>query len=137
MKMLFLDDFRWPIDCAKYMHAKLGFDNILYVNPKWHIVRSYPEFVEWITKNGLPDLISFDHDLADGRYHQNMQEGNINYDSFDFNEDYNKTGYHCAKFLIEVCLDQNLKLPKFFVHSMNPVGTENIQSLLDNFNNKR
>jgi hypothetical protein len=52
----------------------------------------------------------------------------IPYDSYK-----EKTGYHCAKWLVEYCLDKNLKLPDFQVHSMNPVGKANIQSYLDNF----
>jgi hypothetical protein len=133
MKMLFLDDYRWPSDCAKYMHKKLGPQNVLYTNPAWAVVRNYPDFVKWIKENGLPDLISFDHDLADGHYHQGMQEGEIDYSAPDFNEDYQKTGFHCAKFLVEYCMDNNKDLPGFIVHSMNPVGTQNIESLLANF----
>lgn len=135
---LFLDDYRIPMDCAKYMYTRLGHDNYGHKNfeylKDWVIVRNYPEFVAWITKNGLPDLISFDHDLADGHYHKNMQEGILNYNTEDFNDDYNKTGFHCAKWLVDYCCDHRIPSPRFFVHSMNPVGTENIQSLLDNFN---
>jgi hypothetical protein len=133
MKKLFLDDFRWPSDCAKYMYTKLGPENVIYTDPNWNVVRNYREFVKWITDNGLPDLISFDHDLADGHYHQNMQEGVLNYSAADFDDDNNKTGFHCAKYLVEACMDQGLKLPQFIVHSMNPVGTQNIESLLNNY----
>lgn len=130
---LFLDDFRWPSDCAKYMHSDLGAGNIVYTRPDWQVVRNYPEFVEHIGRMGLPALISFDHDLADGHYHSNTQDGVINYNGDSFQEDCNKTGWHCAKWLVDYCLDNNLKLPDFIVHSMNPVGSENIKSLLENF----
>ena len=64
-------------------------------------------------------MISFDHDLADlQQYSQESVE---------------KTGYDCAKWLIEYCLDHSLNIPKFYCHSMNPVGKENIESLLKNF----
>ena len=60
-------------------------------------------------------MISFDHDLADEHYlKQNSQE---------FVE---KIGYDCAKWLVEYCMDHYLDLPKFYCHSMNPVGKENI-----------
>ena len=43
-----------------------------------------------------------------------------------------KTGFHCAKWLVDYCLDNDLRLPPFQVHSANPVGRQNIQSYLDN-----
>lgn len=44
-----------------------------------------------------------------------------------------KTGFDCAKFLVEYCMENNLKLPEFYVHSMNPVGKDNIVNYLNNF----
>lgn len=134
MTKLFLDDYRWPNDCAKYMHMILGDKNPLYTDPDWVVVRNYKEFVKHIQIHGLPGLISFDHDLADGHYHASMQEGVINYSLEAFDDDYNKTGYHAAKWLVDYCLDRGLNLPDFFVHSMNPEGAKNIKSLLTNFN---
>ncbi|MDQ0066004.1 cyclic-phosphate processing receiver domain-containing protein [Chryseobacterium lathyri] len=72
---------------------------------------------------GLPEMISFDRDLADIHY--------LKPDSDEYAE---KTGYECAKWLIEYCMDHYLDLPKFYCHSMNPVGKENILSLLKNCN---
>lgn len=47
-----------------------------------------------------------------------------------------KTGYDCAKWLVDYCIDNKLTLPKHvYVHSMNPVGKKNIQMLFTNFNN--
>jgi len=43
------------------------------------------------------------------------------------------TGYDCAKFLVEYCLEHRQKLPAWHVHSQNPVGKENIERLLLNF----
>jgi len=130
---LYLDDYRSPIDCVKYMHQKIGKLNPIYLEQDWVIVRNYIDFIWYIQKNGLPDLISFDHDLAAGHYHRNMQEGNINYDTDDFQDDDNKTGYHCAQWLVEYCMQNKLKLPDWIVHSMNPSGTKNIESLLTSF----
>jgi hypothetical protein len=130
---IFLDDYRQPHDCLKYMHMRIGSDNLIYQAGDWLIVKNYPQFVNAIEKYGLPELISFDHDLADGHYHANMQEGVLNYMGDSFNDDYNKTGYHCAQWLVTYCMDKGALLPDFIVHSMNPVGTENILSLLRNF----
>lgn len=73
-------------------------------------LRSYAEFVSHITQNGLPAFISFDHDLG-------LEE----------------SGFDCAKWLVEYCMDHYQKLPDFLVHSQNPVGKENIELLLFNF----
>ena len=124
---LFLDDFRNPIDVFSYTHKQI------YMSFNWDIVRSYPEFVNYIhsyydNKGGLPELISFDHDLADEHYSGMNHGGYINYDGSK-----EKTGYSCALWLVNFCMDNNLKLPYFLCHSMNPEGKKNIMTLLTNF----
>ena len=42
-----------------------------------------------------------------------------------------KTGYHCAQFLVEECLRQKVALPDYAVHTMNPIGRENIISVME------
>jgi hypothetical protein len=127
MYNLFLDDFRHPYDCVAYM-----VDPIKYAKWNWVIVRSHDEFVKKIEEDGLPILISFDHDLADEHYDNSMYQGvdeyNKKYDHFK-----EKTGLDCAKWLTEHCMDTNQKLPEFEIHSMNPAGGENIRSLLMSF----
>lgn len=127
---LFLDDIRFPCDVSHYVsNPDL---KKFYCETEFDIVRSYNEFRDYIIDNGVPDLISFDHDLADEHYHPSMYSGpevyNKNYDSFR-----EKTGYDCAKFLIEYCMDHGVDLPHYLVHSMNPSGKLNIESILDNF----
>ena len=78
---LFLDDVRNPKDCCQYMpDAKFYFDS------EFVIVRNYDEFVNFIRKNGLPNIISFDHDLADEHYSSDMHAStevyNKNYETF-------------------------------------------------------
>lgn len=118
--MLFLDDVRRPETTFSYMELPI------YNEPNWIIVRNYYAFITLIQKKGLPDIISFDHDLAD--IHYKKQE-------FDYNDEgLEKTGYHCAKWLIDYCLDNNLKVPtEIIIHSMNPVGSLNIKSLFDTY----
>lgn len=79
----------------------------------------------YVHKNGLPELVSFDHDLADIHYDPSTWT-----ESFIYKE---KTGKDCAKWLIDYCLDNNQKFPKYIVHSMNTVGKENIIRLVENF----
>jgi hypothetical protein len=135
---LFLDDIRHPEDCAAYMPSHLSY---LYSKEKWITVRDYNEFVDFITSEGLPELISFDHDLADEHYspletsdlYREMEATPELVDRF-YNENFvERTGYHCARWLIDYCIDNNQKLPQFLVHSMNPTGKINIQTLLEQF----
>lgn len=130
-KLLFLDDYRQPIDCASYMYRK-GVDCKIY-HKEWNIVKSYGQFINWINQNGLPDFISFDHDLNDLEELQESLEKNEWFDSIS-NKEY--TGMDCAKWLVNYCLDNNKSLPKFAVHSANPCGASNIEGLLNNFKEK-
>jgi hypothetical protein len=133
MKNLFLDDIRIPKDAIGLVDSKL---NQFYWSQDWSIVRSYDEFVQFITEKGLPDFVSFDHDLADDHYNDLFSDKNWAKKNSDIKLDYNsykeKTGYECAKWLVDWCVDNGLKLPDYVVHSANPVGKSNIISYLEN-----
>jgi len=128
---LFLDDIRVPSDCTGYMPMRIGDKAIVYHSTDWVIVRDHYQFVNWITKNGLPSVISFDHDLSNEHYSPLM------YTSEDQYQDAIKgtapTGYDSAKWLIKYCIENKLALPEWVVHSMNPVGVERITRELTNF----
>lgn len=123
---VFLDDLR-PISAVPFPRSLDG---------HWKIARNYNSFCEVIEKiyketGGLPQFISFDHDLDDAHYDENMHDPALyNKPCETFTE---KTGLDCAKWLVEFCIDKNLKLCNYQVHSMNPVGRQNIQNLLENF----
>jgi Cyclic-phosphate processing Receiver domain len=90
-------------------------DQITWVklpNTNWEIAKNFDEFIELIKKFGIPKVVSFDHDLGK-----------------------DKNGYDCAKYLFQYCLDKKIDLPEYHVHSLNPVGTVNIYSLLDQYKN--
>ncbi len=123
---LYLDDYRIPLNCVSYMHQRIGRRNPIYLE-EWIIAKNYDEFVSIINKNGMPEVISFDHDLADEHYI------NGDLDLLDRAEFTEKTGYDCAKWLIDYCIDNQKELPEIIVHSMNPVGTENILKLFANY----
>jgi hypothetical protein len=118
---LFLDDERTPIMAYDYTRK---YEYALVES--WIIVRNYDQFVATVSKRGLPELVSFDHDLAD--VHYGYLHGDIPYDKFT-----EKTGMHCAQWMVDYCLDNGQLLPNYMVHSMNPAGKKNIKSLLDNF----
>jgi hypothetical protein len=126
---LFLDDVRVPTDCVNYMR------NADYTNLDWVIVRSHEEFVNEVEdrfrKGEFPNIVSFDHDLADEHYDPKMYHGDEAYNeaSVNFRE---KTGLDSAKWFVQFCIDFDLQLPPCLVHSMNPVGANRIkQTLLD------
>lgn len=80
----------------------------------WTVVRSFEDFVQCIQTKGMPDFISFDHDLGDVG-------------------DDEKNGLSCAKWLVDYCLDNKVTCPPFEVHSKNPQGASNIRGLLKGF----
>lgn len=118
---IYLDDIRFP-----------------HMGNHWIILRSYNDFVDWIQKNGLPDEISFDHDLASEHYDDYLADENwfktkeeiieLMYDSYT-----EKTGYDAARWLCDYCEKSGKPLPKCYVHSANPVGAENILKYINNY----
>ena len=127
---LFLDDFRQPSDAFGYTH------NPIYINLDWQVVINYEQFVEKIEHyydllGILPSIISFDHDLADVHYGVQEHLDEDYYDLCAIQDE--KTGYHCAKWLVDFCMDNELELPEYYAHSMNTVGRRNILGYLDNY----
>ena len=63
---LFLDDIREPRECLSYTNEPR------YGTREWVVVRTHDEFVQTVVNrwaNGeFPELVSFDHDLADEHY---------------------------------------------------------------------
>ena len=116
MKILLLDDLRNlnQNEFHKFFYA-------LCQKHGYTIVRTYWEFTKYIDENGIPDVISFDHDIS----------------SFDTTIGREMTGLHCVHYLCNYVLDRNKDaLPKdfmFFVHSANPAGAKNIEMTLSRF----
>jgi hypothetical protein len=125
-KLLWLDDIRNPLDSnwLTYSPIQQPFQTV------W--VKSYQEFTNWIKFNGLPDAICFDHDLG-MEVALNARESGMSKRKARLLKQEEKTGYHCAKWLVDYCLDNNCKLPLYNIQSANPVGKENIDKLLQNF----
>ncbi len=111
---IYLDDVRKPKD------------------KKRNLVKNYDEFIAYILQLDNKDnlIISFDHDLCDSHYtpeeYRDDYEASKKYQEEQWHE---KTGYHCAKWLVE-----NNIIPKmFYVHSFNPVWADNIMAVLNNW----
>lgn len=113
--VLWLDDYRNPHD--KCVKAGFFYTWIEMYSPfqdekvdvTW--VKTYEEFVDYITTSGLPDGICFDNDLG-----KKLE------------------GYDCAKWLVNYCLDNKKQLPKFSVQSDNYAAKQNIIALFEAFN---
>ncbi len=81
------------------------------------VVRTYEQFVRYISENGLPDFISFDNDLG-----------------LDDHGKVAPDGLAAAKWLVyESGMD--LRSLEFKVHSANPVAAKQIRGLLTNYIN--
>ena len=117
---IFLDDIRVPTDV---IWANIPADQ------HYSVVRNYKEFVDLITLRGLPKFVCYDHDLADCHYGDGLSN-----DQIDYNKYQEKTGYDCAKWLVNYCMQKNEKHPPYVVHSMNPIGKLNIESYINSYN---
>ncbi|CAB4218894.1 hypothetical protein UFOVP1605_55 [uncultured Caudovirales phage] len=126
MKLLWLDDIRNPFenDWLVFSPIEQPFECV------W--VKSYTDFVKWIKENGLPDAICFDHDLGMEVAIEARAKGMSKRKSRQLKKE-EKTGYDCAKWLVEFCLDNHLQIPKWNIQSANPVGKDNINGLLKSF----
>jgi hypothetical protein len=120
---LLIDDIREISDVRKHCTLPNIPDN------EWTLVRSYNEFVDIVTVRGLPKFVTYDHDLSDAHYGHGLNGDKINYESYT-----EKTGYDCAKFLVNEYNKLGIKHPPYQVHSMNPVGKQNIISYIETYN---
>lgn len=98
---LFIDDERMPPDDGR----------------TWVIARTLAQSMVEIIDRGMPNYISFDHDMGENE----------------------KTGFDIVKEIVAMDMDatdEKYKLPAdfdFYVHSQNPIGKENIESYLNNY----
>lgn len=111
---LFLDDIRDP-------HQVTWVKMPWFPGIKWEIVRSYDQFVAAIESKGIPAFVAFDHDLGIEHYLPEV-------DPKDYVE---KTGRDCAQWLVNRCIDMDETIPSYVVHSMNPIGRDNIKSIIE------
>ena len=103
---LFLDDLRTPNDVYNYMHLPM------YIDDDWLCVHNTKEFIDAVNTHGIPDRISFDHDLG------------LLYDD----------GAKTARAFIDYCMANDLSLTSdIYIHTQNPVGRERIESLFKSY----
>lgn len=104
---LFLDDVRFPREVTWVILPK---------DIEWITARNFQEFRNLLNDFGLPSHVSFDHDLCTDHYiGANTTE---------------PTGLDCAYYLVEYCIANGKKLPKYTVHSMYPKGRDDIHLVM-------
>lgn len=119
---LFLDD-----DPSRIPH-KLAWIDLPPV--EWTIVRNYTDFVETIKRDGVPAIVSFDHDLGDTAYKEYFRakdsDKTIRYENIK-----EMTGFHAAQWLAQYCIDNGIAIPLYYIHTLNHMGFMNIHSVLE------
>lgn len=96
---------------------KLFLDDVR--NPKGNgyiVARTVEEAKQLFKKKGFPSHMSLDHDLGEDK------KGNLL-----------PTGYDFVKWITKEYQDKKLPEFTFNIHSANPVGVDNMKSLLNNF----
>ena len=118
---IYLDDVRTPTQAV-------GDDN-----QSWVVVRSYDEFVEKVNEIGLDNIqsISLDHDLGDTAVSEWKNNVYHNY-KLDYDNITEKTGYDCAKWLVEQWMDDK-PVVTVMTHSANAIGSANIMGYINNY----
>ena len=135
---IYLDDVRTPISSVnEWIDEDLD----------WIVVRSYDEFVAKVKEVGLENIlmISLDHDLGDTAMKEYFENVSPNY-TLDYSNIHEKTGYDCAKWLVDHYYDNyvtqesrsekkqiGIIFPSVYTHSANPIGSANIMGYINNF----
>ena len=136
---LFLDDLRKPEHAYIYPKRNgagliIETQSLKHVsnvdNDNWIVVRNYDDFVKTIEEKGLPDVVSFDHDLHEEHikhyYSVTEKTGIIEYGNLKI-----KTGKHCAEYFVqkykELCPPY---IPHVYVHRANQWGAQEIKNTL-------
>ena len=125
INILWLDDQREPYNYfSKNSNSGAWLRNHDYYinnvfnryNPNFIWVKNLKEFEDYIINNGLPNMVSFDHDIKPKNY-----------------EGQHENGADVANWLVNYCKQNNLKLPWCFAHSANKNGIERINQIINNY----
>lgn len=125
--VIWLDDLRDPLSgnwIRDFIPEYFSLGKIVWI-------KSFDDFTKMIKYNGLPDKICFDHDLGEDIAIQ-LVAGGMEKSKARQVKKLAKSGFDCAKWLVDYCLDNRVQIPDWSIQSANPVGKENINSLLSN-----
>ena len=124
--LLWLDDMRDPFLGDWLLSYAPDFDDNRE-NVVW--VKNYEDFITWITDNGLPYKVAFDHDLGQDVADANVANGMSKRKSRKEKKGI-KDGKDAANWMVDYCLDNEKDIPFFTIQSANPTGADNIRGLL-------
>ena len=132
LTILWLDDQRDPYKYLKtkstsatFARNKQFYDNLLkQYNANFVWVKNLYQFIDYIEKNGVPQFVSFDHDLNNRGGGEGLSD----------EQKLNNNGVNCAKWLVNYCKQMGQPLPKFYVHSANPKHGPEINRVLTSEN---
>jgi len=132
LTILWLDDQRDPYKylstkskSATFARNKQFYDNLLkQYNANFIWVKNIYQFIDYVEKNGIPQFVSFDHDLNNRGGGEGLSD----------EQKINNNGVNCAKWLVNYCKQNNQPLPKFYVHSANPKHGPEINRVLTSEN---
>jgi len=113
---IYLDDVRTPVN-----------------DSEWIVVRNYDEFVAKVDEIGLENIhtISLDHDLDKSAMVEWLYGAVRNY-TIDYSKIKEKTGFDCAKWLIEKW-KSGAPVVNVTTHSSNAIGSANIMGYINNY----
>lgn len=123
MKCLLLDDDRTVARCFDMT------GNSAYLQGDWDVVTNFDEFQDYIYRYGVPDVISFDHDLNDLHYQHAKRFFFQYFEHVRFND----TGYHALRWLLMYIMYNMAQLPTIYFHTLNDYGKEKMQEALKLF----
>ena len=126
---LFLDDFRQPRDAQLSGSTQMLLEASETDGSDWLVVRTYDDFIKTIEDKGMPEMISFDHDLTPTHmkiYMQSADRNSLNYNAIGMD----KTGYHCAMVFEECWMEMDKPKVKVYIHTANHIGARNIKQVL-------
>jgi hypothetical protein len=96
---------------------------------EWEIVRNYNDFCEFIDKFGIPEIVSFDHDLDTSHmehyFNVTLKTGVIEYENLKI-----PTGKHCAEYFVDKWKEAGKPKVYVHVHSANRWGQTEIKNVL-------
>lgn len=132
LTILWLDDQRDPYKYLKTKNASATFarnkqfydDLMRKYNVDFVWVKNLYQFIDYIKENGLPEFVSFDHDLNNRGGGEELSD----------EQKLSNNGVNCAKWLVNYCKKTGQPLPKFYVHSANPKHGPEITKVLNNEN---
>jgi len=121
---LFLDDERSGIEAVYW----IAYPEHLKTVP-WVVLRNGKDFIDFILRNGIPKVVSLDHDL-DWSAIMEWEIAQIHKKPIDYTKITELTGFDCARWLVRYCRKTKVPLPEIYVHSHNPEGSKNIREYL-------